>query len=77
MSSRPIPRELTVTRPSHAAMLYITVTSHDAAQWLEQEAPQFGNFYKPTFETHYTLFVSDAYDTDEVAKHLRTYGGQP
>lgn len=70
---RPIPKELSVTRPSSASMLWITVTSHDAAQWINQEAPLFGDLYPPKLAQHYTLFVSDAYDTDEVAAHLRTY----
>lgn len=72
---RPTPKELVVTRPSSASMLWITVSSHDAAAWVEQEAPLFGRLHKPTFETHYTLFVADTHDTDEVKRYLESYGG--
>ncbi len=71
---RPIPKELVVTRPSSVSMLWITVSSNDAAAWIEREAPLFGSFHKPTIESHYTLFVSDVHDTDEVKRYLERYG---
>ena len=67
-----VSNKLIVTNPSRW-LLYITVHSHDAAEWLAQTAPEFGNYYPATFETHCKLFVAEGYDVAEVMRYLASY----
>lgn len=54
-------------------LLWITVHSNDANEWIETEAPKFGTFHKATVEKHHTLWIADGYDANEVEAYLLSY----
>lgn len=56
-------------------ILFIDVTSKRASDWIEREAPQFGQFVNPNmgdgYPRDYTLTVSRNYDKGEVIQYLK------
>jgi len=75
MTTLPQPKAEIVVEVASDKILWIVTSSPDAASWIESQAIRFGSLYPPEHCDHYDLFVSSAYDTDEVARYLRTGGG--
>jgi len=72
-TKRPTPKELVVKhRIDSSVNIEITVTSKDAQEWIEQDAPSFGRMIGND-PNYYFLVVSDAYNPGEVAKYLDSY----
>lgn len=74
----PIPLELSVRRMHfpqetlYGGALFLTASTPDARNWIEQEAPRFGKMYPPDpASDNYKLFISDTYRTDDVEAYLR------
>ena len=72
-TKRPTPKELVVRHMGGSLRnIEITVTSKDAQEWVEREAPSFGKMLGND-PNYYFLVVSDAYNPAEVAKYLDSY----
>jgi len=74
---KPVPKELVI---KDLGVLFITAKSDDARQWIETEAPEYGNLTLPGtvrgVESEYMLAISQAYDRDEVIAYLNSYNDE-
>ena len=75
--SKPVPRELVVC-PVFGCLspaLRIVTSSDDAKSWIDTEAKQFGVLVSLTTMSpgSYTLYVSEAYDANDVLAYLNSY----
>lgn len=75
--SKPVPRELVVC-PVFGCLspaLRIVTSSDDAKVWIDTEAKQFGVLVSLTTISpgSYTLYVSEAYDANDVLAYLNSY----
>ena len=76
---KPKPASELVVRQATDRILYITTHTNDSGEWLAKNAPEYGNFYPATFESHSMLVVADGYDVKDVMRYLASYnvGGEP
>ena len=55
----------------------MSAKTDDARQWIETEAPEFGNLTMPGtvrgVDSEYMLSISQSYDRDEVIAYLNSY----
>lgn len=70
-------REITIPKDNDPAwrQLLIYVSSPDAREWIEMEAPKFGNFI-PLWDIdgNAALHVNPCFDTEEVRQYLESQG---
>lgn len=70
---KPTPAVELVVNQVSDRILFITAHSHDAAEWLTLNAPDYGKMFKADFESHSTLFVADGYNVADVVLYLDSY----
>ena len=57
----------------HDRVLHITCVTADAREWIEAEAPRYGNLFREPHRTtmDFTYIVSEAYRWEDVTAYLR------
>lgn len=72
MLKKPQPKQLAIVwLPENPQTLRLYVTSEDAAEWVENQAPEFGKL-QPCLDQQgeWTLFVDPCYEPAEVKAYL-------